>query len=72
MISYSVAEYAALVIGVVQLCAVGRNTSTDPKKNLSGNYHAQRGRNKIDPKRVPVTGVECGAKCLCGIHAHPG
>jgi hypothetical protein len=37
MSSYSVAEYAALVIGVVQLCAVGRNTSTDPKKNLSGN-----------------------------------
>src|SRR5580704_10509907 len=35
--SSSVAEYATLVIGVVQLCAVGRNTSTDPKKNLSGN-----------------------------------
>ncbi|MCU1340245.1 MAG: hypothetical protein JWO19_5826 [Bryobacterales bacterium] len=38
--SISVVEYAALVVGVVQLCAVGRNTPASSQKNLRGDQHA--------------------------------
>jgi len=46
-----------LLFCVVQLCAVRMDTSADLKKNPTGNQHAQRGRNEIDPESVPVAGA---------------
>jgi hypothetical protein len=57
--SISVVEYAPLVIGVVQLCAPGTDTTASLKENLSGSQHAQGWSNEIDPKRVPVASVKC-------------
>lgn len=69
--SISVVEYASLAIGVVQLCTVRSDAPASSQKNLRGGQHAQCRRNEIDPKRVPVAGVNRGTKCSCGIHAHP-
>jgi hypothetical protein len=57
--SISMAEYAAFVIGVVQLGAEWTATAPSSQKNLRRDQHAERRGNEIDPKRVPVTGAKC-------------
>jgi hypothetical protein len=54
----SVVEDAALVIGMVQLGAVGTDTIASSKKNLGGGQHAECRRDEIDPKLLPVHGVK--------------
>src|ERR1700739_1962470 len=70
--STSVAENAALVIGVAELCTIRTNAVARSKKNLAGDQHTQGWCKEIKPKCVPVTGVKSGAKGPRGIHAHPG
>jgi len=62
-------EDAALVVVVMELRAM-RNFAFTGQKNLSRRQHTQGWRNKIDPKRVPIAGIDRGAESPGGIRAH--
>src|SRR5216683_1128715 len=67
-----VAEDAALVVVVMQLRTIRAFALTGQKKNLSRRQHAHWWRDEIDPKGVPVAGIQCGAERPGGIRAHTG
>jgi hypothetical protein len=67
---YSVAEYAALVIGVVQLCAVGGTPPRIRRKTSPATKIPNVGqRNRCRVHASNSRGMR--TKCPCGIHAHP-
>ena len=47
----------SLVVVVMQLRAVGRNSLANPEKDIGAGKHAHSRRNEIDPHRLPVAGA---------------
>ena len=68
----AVMEDAALVVGVVQLGAVGAHTVASPKKNCRGGQHAYRRCEEINPEGVLHPGASAEYFDIDGHTPNPG
>ena len=55
----AVGENTTFVISMIELGAVRADATAHPKKEFSGNQHAERRRREIDPKGMPVATSKC-------------
>src|SRR5579862_8619715 len=62
------AKDAALVVGVVELCAIGADAGARPEKEFCCEQHAESWREEVDPECVPIAAAEGGAEGACGVH----
>ena len=59
LLRFGVDEYAALVVGVVQLRTIRTDTTANSQKYLRGAHHSECRRKEVDPERVPIAGAKC-------------
>jgi len=68
----SVAEDTSFIVGVVQLCAEGINSTASSQEHLRGDEHPQSWRSEVEPDCMPVAQMQRWSKASGRIHAHPG
>jgi len=65
------AEDASFIVGVVQFCAEGRDSTASAQEHLRSNEHPQSWCSEIEPECMPVARMQCWSKASGRIHAHP-